>query len=424
MPPQVVKSIANPVLALLAVRDDHAIKWVLKSLKKHPDRPLKDMVPIRSHVKRHQRNLRQLARLLNDNATTARVMAKQNAIANSVSACVVAEIACAERYGLSVSLQKIYERANQHKLKAKCLEKVTTYEKLKSDGGKRIIHDFGYVRRVRSIIASDIFSVCAPVNKWEYCKTGKSAKCIFQGVEEALKQEYLYWAVLDIKDAFPTVRRGHILDMVDMSKLIVRELIPYIGYGTSANKEAVQPALPQGIAASSLVLSALVGQALRKLPQQSTARCCFVDDLLVGAKSQAELDASIEALKGHFANLSAGPLTLITVETCDFASDPEAAIHFIGYKARLDKFSKEFRISPNARSFGRMKREVKNRAKKMMAKKTSYDVMEAEILNYAKNWAAQFHLWHKTASSITLYEISALNALSEACSGYLNPEKQ
>ncbi|MDB2438663.1 reverse transcriptase domain-containing protein [Hellea sp.] len=346
-------------------------------------------------------------------------MAKQNAIANSVNACVVAEIVCANRYGVSITLEGIYARANKHKLKAKCVETITTYEKLKSDGGKRIIHDFGPVRRVRSIIASDIFFISAPMNKWEYCKTGKNAKCIFQGVEEALEQEYLFWAVLDIKDAFPSVRRGHIFDMVDMSKLVVQELIPYIGYGTSANKEAVQPALPQGMAASSLVLSALVGQALCKLPKQ-IARCCFVDDLLVGAKSQTELDASTEALKGYFANLSAGPLTLTVVETCDFSSNSEAAIRFIGYKARLDKFTKEFRISPNARSFGRMKKEVVRRATKMITDDFHYSLMEKLILSYARNWAQQFHLWPKTSQSITLYEITAITALSETWSGHLN----
>ena len=162
-----------------------------------------------------------------------------------------------------------------------------------------------------------------------------------------------------------------------------------------------------------MVLSVLVGQALRKLPKQSTARCCFVDDLLLGAKSQEELDAAIKALKEYFANLSAGPLTLTVKGPYDLSPPSNQAIYYLGYKVWLDKFTGEFRICPSKRSFGRMKKRIRELVVSSFEDGLSHKIIEIRVLGYATNWSQQFHLWDKTESAIDLLEITALTALND-----------
>lgn len=365
---------------------------------------------LKNCIRFYESELKKLSELLPD-GNAKQIKAKQNAIGNSFRCSQVVVLVWAERYGIKLSKPQIYSIAKQVKFSNKCYEKIRSKVEPKNNGGFRTVSVFKKLRRSRAIIAEDVFSICSQHNPFEFNRRKHGSKRAITIVRLKIAEGYKYWAVLDIKNAYPSVRRGHCKELAVMSEWILDALFPYGTCSKATPKKAAQTALPQGMASSPKVLSALVGQALGLLPEQLVC-LNYSDDLLLGAKTIEELKKAVEALEKYFASLRSGPLHFGKVDYVDLNTNK--GIKYLGYLITVDCFTKEIRIRPAPKTFDRHWRKQYDVAIEKFEDGYDYEFVMSRIEENCTSWLGQFPCWKYNKTSINIFHTQRLQVVHDA----------
>jgi len=409
-----VQSIAKPpfITGVVRKRNLRALAWQVKN--QPGGEPIlideQELFEFKNCIRFYESELKKLSKLF-AGGNAKQIKAKQDAIGNSFRCSMVAVLVWAERYGKKLSKLDIYSIAEQVKFSNKCHEKIGSKIEARNNGGFRTVSVFKKLRRSRAIIGGDLFSICSPYNPYEFNRSKHGSKKAITIVRLKIAEGYKYWVVLDIKNAYPSVRRGHCKELAIMSKWTIDALCPYrVNYKTTP-KKAAQTALPQGMASSPTVLSALVGQALSILPEQ-LVRLNYSDDLLIGAQSIGELEKAVEVLEKHFASLKSGPLHFGKVDYVDLNTNK--GIKYLGYLVTVDCFTKEVRIRPAPKTFDRHWRKQHAAAVKKFEEGYDYELVMSRIEENCISWLGQFPLWKYNETSINIFEIQRLQVVHDA----------
>jgi hypothetical protein len=197
--------------------------------------------------------------------------------------------------------------------------------KPKSSGGHRLYCDYGVKQRTAQIIAADMLSpkfIRAPFQ--------------FDSVHRAIRAARKYISLgfkhgrhLDVKSFFDKISHEYILGPalkmepgIQASVLTGKflKLVKGYDYGPSALYssyciEIASAGTPQGSATSPLVASILLSKLdLSSMPEDVVV-LNYVDDFLILAKEEADLEAGSDALQAALTALSAGDLLLVQKST-------------------------------------------------------------------------------------------------------------
>lgn len=411
---QSVQSIAKPTLVtdLICKRNIKALAWQVKN------QPSGDPVLIDEHellelkncIRFYESELKKLSELL-VGGSTKQTKAKQDAIGNSFRCSQVAVLVWAERYGVKLSKPEISAIAENVKFSRTCNEKIRSKVEPKNNGGFRTVSIFKQIRRSRAIIAGDIFSICASSNSFEFNRPKHGSKRAITIVRLKIAKGYKYWAVLDIKNAYSVVRRGHCKELAVLSTWTLDALFPHEISTKTTPKKAAQRALPQGMSSSPKVLSALVGQALGILPEQLVC-LNYSDDLIIGAKTIGELEEAVEVLEKQFASLESGPLHFGKVDYIDLNTNK--GIKYLGYLVTVDRFTKEVRVRPAPKTFDRHWWKQYHAAVEKFKDGYDYEFVMSRIEQNCTSWLGQFPLWKYNETSINIFHTQRLQVVHDA----------
>jgi hypothetical protein len=268
--------------------------------------------------------------------------------------------------------------------------------KPKSDGSTRTICKFGIPAKIQSVVAEWVFLSLSHRNKFEYCKPGYGTHSAIEAIKENIEKEFRYWLVLDIENAFPSIRRGHLLDVSDVSHL-VSDLLLY-PVTSQTLKEAAQPSLPQGIASSSKIMSAIVGHSLRKICAKTLVIMSYVDDIVIGAQTLDELEDAFKTLQKVFEKNSAGPLHFKNKKFAPIDLKLGQFINFLGYAVSLDRIDGKIRIMPNIMAFSKFHGSLAADLHRHHLVGLEQDALLKIAHDYGNKWRSAYPLWQPGAA--------------------------
>jgi len=348
----------------------------------------------------YERSLKRLAAAV-DTKSPKQICRMQNNLGNSMSAARTMTLI--EIYKKETN-PKTKSKANAPKVTHKEIEEVAkevkfftkTLEKHKkgvisSNSKKRPILMAGPILSTRAQIAADIWINIIGRNEYDYSNKGLSTHKAIEKVIEYIDSGYKYWVYLDIKDAYSSVRRSHLKEMTVVSNSVVSVLIPTTDTTSNSTTpiEAPQPSLPQGIAASSRIMSAFVGHHFRSLAEMNVVYMSYVDDILIGARTLEEVEIAKETLIKSYKDCKSGALHFGKVEIVDL-NYRDQFLNFVGYGINVDYFTKEVRVRPNMISFQKFYHELLDRLdKSQLLGLALYDM----AYKYSDDWRRSFKMW-------------------------------
>ena len=289
-----------------------------------------------------------------------------------------------------ITAHEIEELAMQVKFFTKTEEK-HTLGVINNLGKKRPILIAGPILAARAQIAADIWISGIGRNEYDYSNKGLSTHKAIADVVQCINNGYKYWVYLDLKDAYPSVRRSHLKEMTVVSKKVVDTLIPttQITIKHTTPIEAPQLSLPQGIAASSRIMSAFVGYHFRSLAEMDVVYMSYVDDMLIGARTMEEVTLATKTLIKRYKDHKAGALHFGKVQVKDLNYQNQL-LNFVGYGVNVDYFTKEVRVRPNIISFNKFYDQLLDRIDE--AYHSGQDIQDVAYA-YAEDWRCSFKMW-------------------------------
>lgn len=372
-----------------------------------------------SYKQYYGNDLRRLA-AANKSSSKRKIRRLQDNIGNSMMAArnaIVVELYLRETNPkktqgakFKVTANEIEELAKQVKYFSKVNELIVHGVITKQDGSKRPIITYGPIRNARARIAADFVTIGGGVNEYEYSRKGFSTHKAVADISEYIKTGYKYWAYLDIKDAFPSVRRSHLSEMAVVSKHTITTLVPTMSNNkyTTLSK-AIQPSLPQGIAASPKIMSTFVGQQFQCLTGMKVVYMSYVDDLLIGARTMGELKVATETLKKRYENYKAGSLHFKIIRTVN-VNYSNQVLNYVGYAISVDHFTKEVRVRPNIISF----QKLYDRLLDCMEEAHIFGIdIEDAAVTCAERWKASYIMWNFTSGAKDCFDAMVNERLDE-----------
>ncbi|MGC2077739.1 MAG: hypothetical protein WA728_17260, partial [Xanthobacteraceae bacterium] len=88
-------------------------------------------------------------------------------------------------------------------------EPVTAWWRPKSGGGYRLVTEDGIVRTAQRLVLRDMLTVMNIDSEFDYSRRGKGEKALITRVCDLMDSEFDWWAMLDIKNYFASLKPGH-----------------------------------------------------------------------------------------------------------------------------------------------------------------------------------------------------------------------
>lgn len=182
-------------------------------------------------------------------------------------------------------------------------------------------------------------------NEYDYARRGAGGeKAMIRDVCQRVEDGYQHWRMVDIKEFFASIRPGH-FGWLPVPKKLIRNVVflpkcarvkivmsdgglelmklaaqcaspkgttpSYVMAMSAVITREVRRELPQGSVLSPLVARAFVGREIRAvLGNDEVARFSFVDDLALSARSQPQVEDSLDDLRARLLGNPAGPISL------------------------------------------------------------------------------------------------------------------
>lgn len=204
-----------------------------------------------------------------------------------------------------------------------------------------------------------------------------------------------HWFIFDIKDCFRSLKPTHVRTWLPLPEAAVQNVLfpnSYIhihGYQEMEHIKVARRGLPQGAALSGQIASGFLDREVRPMVGSNQRVLSFVDDVAIGARDPADIEATAKAIIGKLQNLQAGPLTLKTSEI----RNAQDGFEFLNYKFRIWNGDEDFcHICPNQRAFSGLDRGLRNRLNAL----GDCHMSEKEQVgrDYAQRWLAGHGKWN------------------------------
>lgn len=239
----------------------------------------------------------------------------------------------------------------------------------------------------------------------------------------ALASGHRFWAVADIKSAYPSVKKGHVHLVCPLHE----ELTNHVGFPAlpfdqdalvvlssnvsvslslldddiSPEAKAAPLQLPQGAAHSSLVLSVLTGGCLSELKGKIVI-VVIADNIAIGAHSKEEAETAMQTLRKALGSLSAGPLLLHDIQLRDgwqhsgkLIEPGETpfygAVEFCGYRISWDQQDGSVRYRPSSKAFAKFREKLRH---EVFTPSMTVEEMHEAGMKAGASWRTGFPLWN------------------------------
>lgn len=223
-----------------------------------------------------------------------------------------------------------------------------------------------------------------------------------------------YWALADIKLAFPSINTLHLRAICRIDERLTR-YIAFHRYALLCEDEteakAPRARLPQGAAHASFVLSALMDRYLNSVELGDVDVVTYADNIAIGARTMEEATDALFALEKVLSNGLQGlpgGLTLHSheirdgFERSDFGAEPalhdktklpiRPSVDFVGYRIRWDVSDGKSHFSPSHAGWEKFWRKVSD-AWESMPPCVSDETLEKVAYDRFLTWKKAFKLW-------------------------------
>lgn len=278
----------------------------------------------------------------------------------------------------------------------------------------------GLRRRAQQLMVRDLLLMTVGDNPYDSTVSGAGGETrLFADIKQAISEGYYYWASLDVRNFFPSLRPGHLAGF-PLSQWIVGNIVflpanvpirfidqrtgidlvedaifndddddqpvcPSYTLGTLRSKvKQVRQGLIQGDVCAPQIARTVFGRELQHaLGKWDVVYGSHLDDVVIGARSPLALTASIKALTSRLASLPAGPLDL----THDGIRDVRDSAYLLGYRYSLRADGSVY-VRPGLDRFDRFRARLRQRLEHSTA------TTKAEFLVIAMDYARQWYRSH------------------------------
>ena len=296
-------------------------------------------------------------------------------------------------------------------------------------GSFRPIALTGMRRKAQQFILRDMLLVTIGDSPFDATVHGAGGEVrLFEDIKSAIDDGFHYWASLDIRNFFPSLRPGH-LEEFPLPKWMIEKLVflpsetpirftdpgcgivlseqailqgdgsdlplyyPYAAEDIEAKVSMVRQGLIQGDVCAPQIARTVLGQELQRvLEKREVIYRSYLDDIVLGARSESELNASLKALTLRLKSHPAGPL--------DF-HDPKIGhikdgFFYLGYRVSIRK-NGDFYVRPAKKRFSRLDARANGKFGESAA--FTKDELRQIGRAYANNWVNAQRPWKATEAS-------------------------
>ncbi|WP_428667628.1 reverse transcriptase domain-containing protein [Reyranella sp.] len=320
-----------------------------------------------------------------------------------------------------VTLLAVEERAAALNPFRPIKEAVMARLRQKHDGNWRITLDFNWKRRALINVAACVLDTILPRFDFDYLESGKGRDNAITYLKLMIDSEdYQYVVTADIKNCFGSAIKKMVANLLPIPAPVTRHVLliengvevevrphrtaPALSLNAGAvpvTDEAARLGLPQGSAASSLIMRrAVLGPVLAQLPFAADL-VLYQDDVAVAVKTKGEANAVLEALKTTLSSTPAGPLAIGQSDIRHI----EAGFVFLGYRVvrKPPKHGGHLHVHPAAKSYARAEEEAHRRYVKAGGGRSGN---KAIISYWRKDWRPAWPLWKSTPRAAQYQRLS------------------
>jgi len=356
-----------------------------------------------------------------------RVSEAKKRIFDGFAGRLIATVRATQNDKTVLSYAQLEKRANDLSLGKIFHETLTIFPDTKrgKPGEWRPLSRPGQYRRAQQLILSDILLVIvgdSPCDSTVADAGGENG--LFESLNSAITEGFVYWTSLDIRNFFPSLKPGHLAGF-PLSQWIMENIVflppetpikyidtkhglelseqtvlngdandlpktyPYSMHDIRSKFKMVRQGLIQGDVSSPQIARTFLGRELQQvLGKGDVAYGSHMDDMLLGARTQSELKTSLEALTHRLKCHPAGPLELHEHEIRHIDKD----IYYLGYRVSLDK-NGVMRVRPAMKRFDRFHHRLRDKFENSDAF-TKQELLGVG-LNYAQHWFRSQRPWTK-----------------------------
>lgn len=264
-------------------------------------------------------------------------------------------------------------------------------------------------------------------NHYEFNCQGRGCTAALIEIKRLMIDEGLRWfVVFDLAEFFTSVKPEH-LEGFKLPEEVLKNVVYFNRYATLVQHNngktkwifggQCNPArrgIPQGAPASGILASALLGRELRHLNGE-LGIVTYVDDGVIGARTQPEANKVAHALEKRFAKLSGGPIHFKHISVCDAVR----GFAFLGYWVRSIEDEGEIgvRFTPSYQAKNKFKHKLLRRLRKKGPQLTWDDAMN-ELSEYRRNWMVQKPLWKPFELELVAFELETESWVDDYFNGF------
>jgi hypothetical protein len=283
----------------------------------------------------------------------------------------------------------------------------------------------GLRRRAQQLMVRDLLLMTVGDNPYDSTVSGAGGETrLFADIKQAISEGVHYWASLDVRDFFPSLRPGHLAGFplsqwiggnivflpadvpirfidqrtgIDLTEDAIfngddddQPVCPSYTLGLLRSKvKQVRQGLIQGDVCAPQIARTVLGRELQHaLGKWDVVYGSHLDDVVIGARSRSVLKASIKALTSRLASLPAGPLDL----KLDCIRDVRDSAYLLGYRYSLRPDGTVY-VRPGLDRFDRFRARLRHRLEHSTAT-TKAEFLEIAI-GYARQWIRSHPAWDR-----------------------------
>lgn len=386
----------------------------------------KEMAELYVALRNYCKQLRRLRTAVLSKSKFQIVEAKRR-IFSGFAGRLVATVRATENAGAPLSFVQLEALAKELSLSKLFHETLTLFPRPKcgKPGEWRYIGLSGRYRKAQQLILRDVLSVIMGDSPCDSTVAGAGGeRQLFQDLNNAIAEGYVYWVSLDVRNFFPSLRPGHLAGF-PLSKWMIENILflppettikfadpaygiqldeqtilfgdesdlpcgyPYTMETIRSKFKKVRQELIQGDVCAPQIARMVLGRELQlSLAEWEVAYASHLDNVLLGARSLSDAKASIEALTYRLKNHPAGPLELHRHEVRHVKDD----VFHLGYRIGLLK-NGNIHVRPGIQRFDRFRQRLVDRFRENTA--LTKDKLIEIGLDYARGWFRSQPAWTK-----------------------------
>lgn len=421
------KANRREALQLIENRANRAVRKRVSVNEKNGDTtPKSDLTNYQTVITAYLRQLGSLANAAESGSRT-HVKAARTRVFDGFAGRLVGTLQATQDIKQHLSFGDLESRAKQLSMYDTYNEVVTIKPEAKpgKPGEWRPLALTGPRRKAQQRILMDVLLVVMGDSPCDSSVAGAGGEASHFGeLKSMIGEGYHYWASLDLCDYFPSLRPGHLAEY-PLPEWMIKNLVflpadakirfvdsigglcipacaiqeaneddlpngyPYSMESIRATFHKVRQGLIQGdTCAPQIARTFLWREIQRTLKDREVAFCSHIDDVLLGACTQSELELSIKALTHRLQSHPAGPLKLHEF-SIRHASE---TFHYLGNRVGWLKDG-SVHVRPGEKRFNRFRERLLERLQASVAF-TKAEVAQVAFA-YARDWFRAQPAWTK-----------------------------